>query len=191
MKKCNAVIGIISFLVILSAACSSANKESSDILNIFSGEPIIPGAAKKIYINPILNRTDNTVLPDELIQPLKNRINFEGRLLVAGSIEQSDLEVNLEIFSLTVKPYTFDTSGNPIEKQMRTIVFVSIFNSKNNKALLKYKEVEAIVVFSEIKPPVMDEYNAIVALANILSERITSVITTGWYKDGILPSVTK
>lgn len=191
MKKCNAATGIISLLIILSAACSSADKGSADVLSIFSGEPITPGAAKKIFINPILNKTDNTVLPGELTQPLKNRINFEGRLIVVESTEQSEMEVNLEIFSFTIKPYTFDTSGNPVEKQMRAIVFVSLFNSKNKKAILKDKEVEAIVVFSEIKPPVKDEYSAIVALASILSERITSVITTGWYKDGIIPSVTK
>jgi hypothetical protein len=190
MRKINPCI-VISLLVILSAACASADKRSADILSIFSGEPITPGAAKKIYINPILNKTDNTVLPDELIQLLKNRINFEGRLIVVESEERSEMEVNLEIFSLTVKPYTFDTSGNPIEKQMRTIVFVSLFNSKNKKAILKDKEVEAVIVYSEIKPPIKDEYSAILALANILSERITSVITTGWYKDGIIPSVTK
>lgn len=183
--------GIFYSVIILLTACSSADKAGSGMENIFRKEIITPSTADKVYLNEIINRTDNAGLPDEIMTRLKTRINFGGRLIVVNDAAQSDIEMNLEIFLLTIQPLKFDTTGNPVQKKMRALVSVSVINAKNKNVILKGKEVEGILLFSDITPPVMDMYSATAALADILSERIISVLMTGWYKKGVIPSKTE
>jgi len=182
---------ILFFFVILLTTCSSENKKISGLENFFRKEVITPTTANRVYVNPIIDKTGQSELPDEIMTRLKSRINFQGRLTVANSIEQSDIEMNIEIFLFTIQPLKFDTMGNVIQNKMRALVSVSVINSKNKNIILKGKEVEGIVVFSETIPPIMDVYSANVALANILTERITTVLIKGWYKGGIIPSKTQ
>jgi hypothetical protein len=179
---------IVSFLLIIQAACSSSENKSSELTGIFNKEVLTPGASKKIFFSPVQNRTGNSVLSDELMVRLKKRIIFEGRLSIAENQEQSDMTVNLEILLFIIENLKFDTTGNAIQKRIRSLAGISIINSKNNNPYFKGKEVEAIVVFSEFNPPIVDEYSATCTAADILSERILSVIMTGWYKNGVIPS---
>lgn len=169
-------------------SCTSEDKAFSGLENIFRKEVITPATAGRIYLGPVVNKTDNPGLSDEIITRLKNRISFEGRFVVVNEPGQGDIEMDLEIFLFTLQPVKFDTSGNQIQEKMRALVSVTIFNSKNGNVILKGKEIEAILVFSEIIPPVMDMYSATASLADMLSERILSVLMTGWYKKGVIPS---
>lgn len=176
-------------MVLLS--CASEDKASSSLENILRKEVITPSTTGRVYIGPVVNRTDNSGLPEEIITRLRNRISFEGRFIVVNEPGQSDIEMDLEIFLYTLQPMKFDTAGNQIQKKMRALVSVSIFNSKSGNVILKGKEVEAILLFSEIIPPVMDMYSATASLADMLSERIMSVLMTGWYKKGVIPTKTE
>jgi hypothetical protein len=179
---------IILYLFIISVtACTSANKDSSVLDNFFRKEVITPVTAGRVYIRPVIDKTGNSGLSDELMTRLKTRINFEGRLVVVHDPAQSDVEMNLEIFLFTIQPLKFDSAGNIIQKKMRTLVSVSVFNTKNRNVILKGKEVEGILNFSEINPPVMDLYSATAAMADILTGRISAVLVTGWYKGGVIP----
>jgi hypothetical protein len=148
---------------------------------MLKGNRVIPDGVSRIYIDEILagNISDNVM--DSFKSSLRKQINSSDKISLTDSRAESDMTLRVLIDEFYSEPIKFNPSGVVVEKKMRIVAYIYLKYTKTNEECFNDKKVESEVVYSEVNIPIMSEYKAMTLLADQLSGRIISVITTGWY----------
>lgn len=175
------IILISSFL--FTSCASVENNSVSVISKTFRGEEILHEGINRIYIEKISNGNIDSSIPVTLESSLKRRINIEGRLTVVDDISASDAILRVRIVKVISEPFDYDSSGRPGKKRIRIDSAVSLIYTRTGLERISRSEVYADDVYSTGGASTASEYREISGLTDKLSEKIISVIYTGWYRE--------
>lgn len=172
---------------ILAAAliegCSLSRGSNSIISRTFEGTELIPGDVNRICITEIANGTSREEIPEMLRSEIRRRINAGGRLYLTDDIGTCDIKVRITLLPLISEPLGFNAAGMPEERRIRVDVLVAMEHASTGKVVMKNRETFAEFIYRVTGKGSISEYRGITGLTEKLSERIISVITTGWYKE--------
>lgn len=172
---------LISVLVLLlTAGCSSG---SSILSQAFEGTELIPSDVSRICIVEITNYSSREEIPEILKSELKRRINTGGRLYLTDDTDSCDIKTRITLLPLITDPLGFNAAGIPEERRIRVDALVTVEHASTGKEVMKNRETYAEYIYRVTGRGAISEYRGITGLTEKLSERLLSVITTGWYKE--------
>lgn len=175
------VISVAFFAVI--SGCSSAQRDTSIISGAFDGTALIPADVSRLCVEEIENRSSRDEIPGMLMSELRRRFNFSGRLYLTDDISSCDVKLRITLLPLITEPLDFNSAGIPEQRRLRLDALITMTHSSTGDEVMKNREAYAEVVFRVAGRDSISEYRGITGLTEKLSERIISVITTGWFKD--------
>lgn len=174
---------ITLFVIAFFSACSSGGEVNSVISQTFKGDRLLHEGVNRIYIDKIYDGNISDAVKDIFKSSLGTRINLSKKLAVVDSPEKSDLILKVMLTGFSSEPVKFNSLGTIEEKKLRIDSFIWLISPLTGEEQLRKKRVVSEQFYSEVNPPVMSEYRAISLLTDQLSDRIVSVIITGWYPD--------
>ncbi len=172
---------ILLILSVIVCSCSTAEKDAPVISRIFKGNRFLPEAVNRIYIDKITNENINITLTEALNSSLKRKINLGEKLAVVDSAEKSDMTLRIDLGNYSSEAVKYNSSGEVEVTKLRLCSYVWLISTQTGEEKIKNKKIESDFVYSEITPPVMNEFRAINSLADQMADRIISVVSTGWY----------
>ncbi len=104
---------------------------------------------KNVYIEPIINKTEEVDIETEMFNAISDKYIEDGRLSIVS--QQPDCIIVCEILSYQDKIYTYDESNNVKEYQVKMVFSVSFTDIDNelvifeNKSLIKTEKYPADV----------------------------------------------
>jgi len=171
------------FISIIFLGCSSGEKSTSVLTKTFKGTRFLSGSVNRIYIDKISDGNINSMVMDTFASSLRNRINLNKNLSVVDSPDDSDLILKVWLAGYSSEPVKINSSGIVEERKLRIDSFVRLISTSTGEEKIKKKYVDSVQYYSEINPPVTSEFKAVTALTDLLSDRVVSVVITGWYPD--------
>lgn len=176
-----AIISILAAAFISGCAQSQNNK--SIIAQAFDGTELIPADVNRICITEVTNNSSYDDIPKILKSDMKRKINTGGRLYLTDDINSCDVRISITLLPLLSEPLNFNASGIPREKRLRIDALVTMEHASTGIQVIKNRDTYAEFIYSVTGRDSISEYRGITGLTEKLSERIISVITTGWYKE--------
>lgn len=174
------------FLLIISSlaiSCSATGSGNTQVSDIFKGTRPLPEGYRKVFINSIEGESIDHAIRETVYSSLKESINKNDQLTVVELSEESDIILNVKITWFSSEPVKYNSLGVVEERRLRMVSVISLVFTKTGETRWRDKSVESELIFSDVKIPVMSEYRALELLSDKLSERIISVILTGWYRE--------
>ncbi|MCL1834260.1 MAG: hypothetical protein FWG49_07145 [Leptospirales bacterium] len=169
---------LLIFPLLISISCLPGGEPVNQVLK---GNRVIPDGVSRIYIDEISAPNISGNVTDSFKNSLRRQINSSDKISLTDSRPDSDMTLRVLIDEFYLEPVKFNPSGVVIEKKMRIVAYIYLKYTKTEEECLNDKKVESEVVYSEVNIPIMTEYKALTLLTDLLSDRIASVITTGWY----------
>jgi hypothetical protein len=170
---------------LLTLSCLSTNKQKDssikEVLKNFKGEPVIPREANKIIIPVFNNFTNQPSISLKLNAKLKEQITSDGRLAVVAENDTADLLLNGMIKAYQVQPLKFNGFDKPIQKRLRIIASIKLFDIKKEKEIFFDGYIQAFEEFSDVIPPITSEIQIQDKVLDDLAKRIALKIINGWY----------
>ncbi|MCL1864293.1 MAG: hypothetical protein FWF73_00590 [Spirochaetes bacterium] len=172
---------LLIFPLLISVSCATISESEPVFNQVLKGNRVIPDGVSRIYVEQILVTDISGNVMDSFKSSLRRQINSSDKISAADSQGESDMSLRVLLDEFYCEPVKFNLSGVVVEKKMRIVAYMYLKYTKTGEECLNNKKVESEVVYSEVNIPVMSEYKALTLLTDQLSERIISVITTGWY----------
>lgn len=178
-------------IILLVSACSTSDvKETAGgVTSVFehlNGEPVVPRAANTIYVEPFGNTSSLNGLEDRFMTRFYTLITTDGRLALIKSEDNADIIMRGAILSIEIQNITYSKFGQPDKKRVRIRANVKLIDNKKKKIIFDDSEVQAFTEFSEITPPIIQEFQAVETTLDTLAKRLFSKIINGWYTDQML-----
>jgi hypothetical protein len=191
-KSRKAVIISAAVLLFTLAGCFFGVQRDDGVqdrlLKSFTGEPVIPREANKIFVRDFENGKTAGSLAGRLTIRVKELIASDGRLGVVEDETMADLSLQGKMVSYELQALKFDEMGTVIEKRMRSVVRLRLIDVMHGRDVFTNERVESFVVFSDRVPPVESESGAQDRLLEEMSKRIVAQAVTGWYTKYMTPA---
>ena len=128
MKRCIHLINTL-LLTLFLAGCMGYHLEGTH-----------PEGVRSVYLEPIINKTDEPAIELQMTHALRQRIQFDGRLKLVDHPAQADarLFVNLTRYKLHATAYNNDNETTPEQYRLR-IDAQSTLEDSNGKTLSSSK----------------------------------------------------
>ncbi len=108
---------------------------------------------------------------------------MDGRLAVVSSPLETDLVLSGKVLSFTLQNLEYNEIGQPVKKRMRITASVKLLDRINMRTVFRDSDVQSFRTYSDILPPVENEFQVLNRVIDELAERIVSQTLTGWYTD--------
>ncbi len=182
MKKISQIL-LVLFIYITIPGCLAGEKNASVLEKTFKGNRLLSEGVNRIYIDKISDGYINSIVIESVDSSLRNKINLNKNLSVVNSPEFSDMILKVWLTSYISEPVKFNSSGIIEERRLKIDSFICLISSTTGEEIIKKKYIDSVQFYSDVIPPVTSEFKAITGLTDMLSERIVSVLITGWYLD--------
>lgn len=163
-------------LLLVCTGCSFLHNGSA-ITEQIEGGKIIPDSASRIYIKPVNGRISDPEFKDVFLTRLKSAINLDGRLAVTSGESGADIILEVEVTEFSEQVMAFDNTGRPVKVRISVVVKVSMRVTDTGREKVSGRTTDVNIVYEVDKSVRSDVLRA---LADMCSERVVSIIHTGW-----------
>lgn len=177
--------GLKLILIFTLAVCTSCKSDYTDsvVSQVFRGNRPLPTGVSRIFIEMMPDVIINDAVKDTFSKAMNTRISKSEQLSLVSSPGESDLVLKVSFTEYSSEPVKVNSSGTVEKYKLRLVSFVWIISPSTGDEKVRQKKVDAELVYSELIPPVMSEYQAISALTDQLADRVISVVSTGFYRE--------
>lgn len=155
-------------------------RKMGKVVDEFRGEPVVPRSANRLFIQPLSDMTGSG-LSERLFLKIRDEIGMDGRLGISDDSAVSDLRLDVAVAGFEIQNIEYDPMGFPVRKRMRITCNMRVFDLKKDRVILHESGLQAFRVFSDIKPPIEMQPQALESVLADLAKRIAAKTITGWY----------
>ncbi len=178
MKNRLITLTLLPFILFMSGCSLFHNGDTLD--RQLEGGQFVPDSASRLFIKPVKGVDADPAFTDELVRRLKSRVNLDGRLSVTEEEKTSDLTLAMKVTVYGEQDISFDSAGRPVKRRISLTLGITLAETKSGREIIRWKEVDSGIVFEMEKSILREVYRS---LAESTSEKILSVILTGWESD--------
>lgn len=112
-------------------------------------DQIIPEHIKNIYIQPVINATNQFGIEASFTNYITDEFMMNGRLSIVNSPKEADAIVTVTIKRYILEPLTYDVNGVVEQYKLWVIVSVSLLDKDNNISLWTEPNLEGIQIYRD------------------------------------------
>lgn len=115
-----------------------------------SADQIMPDHIKNIYVQPVINATNQFGIEVSFTNYLTEEFMLDGCLSIVNNVEEADTAITVTVKRYILEPLTYDVSGVAEQYKLWVIVSVSLINKDNNTVLWTEPNLEGIQIYKDI-----------------------------------------
>ncbi|MDR0723987.1 MAG: LPS assembly lipoprotein LptE [Endomicrobium sp.] len=112
-------------------------------------DQIIPEHIKSIYIQPVINATNQFGIEGSFTNYITDEFMMDGRLSIANSSKEADAVVTVTIRRYILEPLTYDINGVVEQYKLWVIASASLIDKDNNTSLWTEPNLEGIQIYRD------------------------------------------
>jgi hypothetical protein len=112
-------------------------------------DQIIPEHIKRIYIQPVINATNQFGIEGSFTNSITDEFMIDGRLSLTNSPKEANAVVTVTIKRYILEPLTYDVSGVVEQYKLWVIVSASLVDEDNNTVLWTEPNLEGIQIYRD------------------------------------------
>ncbi|MDR1243809.1 MAG: LPS assembly lipoprotein LptE [Endomicrobium sp.] len=110
---------------------------------------IIPEHIKNIYVQPVINATNQFGIEGSFTNYITDEFIMDGRLSVVNSSKEADAVIIVTIKRYILEPLTYDVNGVVEQYKLWVIVSASLVDKDNNVSLWTEPNLEGIQIYRD------------------------------------------
>jgi TolB-like protein len=112
-------------------------------------DQIIPEHIKNIYVQPVINATNQFGIEGSFTNYITDEFMIDGRLSVVNSSKEADAVIIVTIKRYILEPLTYDVNGVVEQYKLWVIVSASLVDKDNNVSLWTEPNLEGIQIYRD------------------------------------------
>ncbi|MDR1418137.1 MAG: LPS assembly lipoprotein LptE [Endomicrobium sp.] len=140
MKKIKVSFYLLFISCMFFASCASVYTPA---------DQIIPEHIKRIYIQPVINATNQFGIEGSFTNSITDEFMIDGRLSLTNSPKEANAVVTVTIKRYILEPLTYDVSGVVEQYKLWVIVSASLVDEDNNTVLWTEPNLEGIQIYRD------------------------------------------
>jgi hypothetical protein len=112
-------------------------------------DQIIPEHIKSIYIQPVINATNQFGIEGFFTNYITDEFMMDGRLSIANSPKEANAVITVTIKRYILEPLTYDVNGVVEQYKLWVIVSASLVDKDNNTSLWTEPNLEGIQIYRD------------------------------------------